>query len=533
MHARRHAMRRGMAVGLAAAAGALVVVRSVPTPAPAPATASATTYCVGAAKMDITPSAAMVAAGTFYLGGYGIGPSHAAKAVLRPLYARAIAIGVPGADGTCPGPAAEQVVVAADDLQGHFLAYQQGPYGFADVQRTITGEFGIPASHVVIQSTHTHNGPDDLGIWGGVPTAYLAEVAGNTAAAIAEAVGGEVPATLRVATADMPGFAATFPTQQDAADGGPQDSADFPDDTQLRMLQAVSVASGQVVATMLNFSVHPTVYGPLDEVSPDWPGAAASYLEGDQQGTTSPTGFPGSIAVVTVGAVGHAWPAPVPAGSAAPDAPAGSDDNAGADAYGDAVAHRGVQALGGDAQLLSGPAVVDGAAQSIAIATANPALLAAVLLPVPGLHAYRADTPPYEAGPLITSTAEVLRVGNLALFGAPGEPWPSIQFTLAKEIATPVLFPLGLADDQLGYLSEPGEYLGAQTCSPTDEGLFTLSPTFGSQFEAAARHLAVSLGFEVGTAAPAPVTTGNFSGAVTCAEQQVTAGAQDPSSLLP
>jgi hypothetical protein len=426
------------------------------------------------------------------------------------------------------------VVVAADDLQGHFIAYQQGPYGFADVQRAVTHALGIPASHVVIQSTHTHNGPDDLGIWGGVPNAYLAEVAGNTTAAIEQAVGGEVPATLRWATAAMPGFAATFPTQQDAVDGGPQDSADFPDDTQLRMLQAVSVASGSVVATMLNFSVHPTVYGPLDEVSPDWPGAAASYLEGDQQGTTTPTGYPGSIAVVTVGAVGHAWPAPVPAGSAAPDAPAGPDDNAGADAYGDAVAHRGVEALASDAQPLTGAPVTAAAGQSISIATANPVLLAAVLLPVPGYHAYRADTPPYEAGSVVTSTAEVLRVGNLALFGAPGEPWPSIEFTLSKEIATPVLFPLGLADDQLGYLSETGEYAGAIACSPTDEGLFTLSPTFGIQFESAARQMAARLGFVVTDPGPvADLQVGSPSGAFTCAQQQVSAGTQDPSSLLP
>ncbi|HZU78572.1 MAG TPA: hypothetical protein VE991_01540 [Acidimicrobiales bacterium] len=402
------------------------------------------------------------------------------------------------------------------------------------MQRVVTSALGIPASHVVVQSTHTHNGPDDLGIWGGVPTAYLAEVAANTTAAIEQAVRGEVPATLRWATAAMPGFAATFPTQQDAAAGGPQDSAQFPDDTQLRMLQAVGVASGQVVATLLNFSVHPTVYGPLDEVSPDWPGAAATYLEGDQTGTATATGFPGSVAVVTVGAVGHAWPAPVPAGPAAPDAPAAPDDNAGADAYGDAVAYRGVQALAGAAPSLTGPAVTGADQRMISIPAANPVLLAAVLLPVPGSHAYRADTPPYETGSVVSSTAEVLRVGNLALFGAPGEPWPSIEFTLSKEIATPVLFPLGLADDQLGYLSEAGEYAGAIACSPTDEGLFTLSPTFGDQFESTARQLAAAVGFAVTDPGPvADLHVGSPSGAAVCAQQQVAAAGQDPTSLLP
>src|SRR5579884_853122 len=114
----RRTVRRAVAISLALAAAALVLARTAPGPTPVVLSAQPSAYCVGAAKVDITPPPAMVASGTFYLGGYGIGPAHAATGVLRPLYSRAIVIGVPDAGGNCPGPAAQQVVIAADDLQG-------------------------------------------------------------------------------------------------------------------------------------------------------------------------------------------------------------------------------------------------------------------------------------------------------------------------------------------------------------------------------------------------------------------------------
>ena len=486
-------------------------------------------YCVGAAKVDITPTAAMIASGTFYLGGYGIGPVHPAHGVLRPLYARSIAIGVP-VHGTCPPGGPNQVVITADDLQGHFLAYQQGPYGFANVEAHIAKTLQIPASHDLVQSTHTHNGPDDLGVWGGVPTSYLAEVASGTETAITEAVSGERLATVEWATADMAGFTKTFGPDTGAPGGG--DSADYPTDTTLRVLQARAVSTGRVISTLVDFSCHATVYGPLDEVSPDWPGATATYLEGDQVGDPG-TGYPGSVAVVTVGAVGHTWPNTVPAGDAAPNAPASAgDDNAPADHFGDAVGHMAMAALAAPAQRhpLTGPARVDGVSSSLTVVNDNPLLLAAVLAPVPGLHAYRADTPPYQIGDALVTEAQLLRVGDLAFMGAPGEPYPSIERTLSKEIAAAGLWPLGLANDQLGYIEQLDDYNGALQCSSTDEGFFTLSPTFGDQLEAAERAEAATLGFAVHDPGPlADLHTGTLPPPTACATQQL----QQPGSTLP
>ena len=168
---------------LLAAVGALLALAAPSASAHSPR------FLVGAAKADITPTSLE----GLYLGGYGIGPSHLAKGVLRAIYARAIAI---------RDRSGHQVVIVALDLQGHFLAYQQGAYGFADIASDIQRRLGIPASNLLLQSTHTHNGPDDLGVWGGVPDSYLARVKAQTEAAIVDAVRTERPADLVWGTAD-------------------------------------------------------------------------------------------------------------------------------------------------------------------------------------------------------------------------------------------------------------------------------------------------------------------------------------------
>src|SRR5437588_3667650 len=291
-------------------------------PAQALGRTAAATFYVGAAKADVTPASLS----NFYLGGYGIGPVHEATGVLRHIYFRVIAV---------RDRHGRQVVIGSLDSQGYSIAYQNGPYGFADVESYVQQHLGIPAGNVILQATHTHNGPDEIGVWGGVPDAYFQFVTRQMESAIAAAVAREQPALLRVGTAEMTGFSGTFGSNTDATNTG--DNQDYPMDQQLRVLQAVA-PTGRVVATLVNYSSHATVYGPLDKVSPDWPGATATYLEGDEQAMPAGVsyGYPGSIAVVTVGAMGHTWPAGVPASDADPgvDPPASADDNFPADRFG-------------------------------------------------------------------------------------------------------------------------------------------------------------------------------------------------------
>jgi len=477
------------------------------------------TFCVGAAKQDVTPSELT----NFYNGGYGIGPVHPAKSVIRHIYFRVIAI------GDCRG---HQDVIGAIDSQGYSLAYQPGSpgagAGFRDIENDIQSQLGIPASHIILQATHDHNGPDEIGVWGGVPPAYFQFVKHQMEAGITAAVQGEQRAQLKVGTADMTGFSGTFGSNTDATNTG--DNGDYPMDQQLRVLQAVAPGTGQVIATMVNYSTHATVYGPRDAVLPDWPGSTATFLEGAEQNIASGAtyGYPGSVAIVTVGAMGHTWPAGTPQGTDPSIDPAASTDNGPADIYGNAVARVAMAAAGNGTYLRR--RIVTGTERKIRVENTNPVLLVAGAepnnpSPLGGYKIGRSITPPWGAGDVFISTVTALRVGNIPFFSVPGEPYPSIKFSLNQDVHAPVSFMFGLAQDQLGYAEEVGDYNGAFQCSTTDEWFFTISPVFGADVVRLQRANARALGFRVSGSALRAYGPGAVPPSTNCTQQQVSSGA--------
>jgi hypothetical protein len=479
--------------------------------APATVPKSAARYEVGAAKEDITPPSLK----GVYLGGYGIGPVHPAKSVLRHIFTRVIAV---------RDRSGNQVVIGAIDAQGYSIAYQNGPYGFADITADMARALHIPASHIILQSTHTHNGPDDIGVWGGVPTSYLAYVKSQTETAIRRAVAAERPAVLRWATADMTGFSGTFGSDTDATHTG--DNQDYPPDNQLRVLQALTPRR-HVIVTLVNYSTHPTVYGPLNKVSPDWPGATATFLEHDEIGIRPGVryGYPGSVAVVTVGAMGHTWPAATPRGTDPSVDPSPRSDNGQADGFGNAVARMAISAATTSPTYLRDSRVA-GTAQNIDIVNDNPVLLAAGTepgngTPLGGYKIMRANTPPWAFGDVYVAPLVALRIGDVPFFSVPGEPYPSLHTSLTAEVKSPVAFVIGLAEDQLGYAEQVSDYNGAAQCSVSDEWFFTISPTFGSDVVRLQDANAAALGFAVkpnpsGDYGPGPVPP-----STNCTTQQV------------
>jgi len=510
----RSAVRRGLGLGFASMALSVGIALCSTAPALARARApKPATFEVGAAKADVTPSSFA----RFYLGGYGIGPVHQATGVLRHIYFRVIAI---------RDSRGHQVVIGALDSQGYSMAYQQGPYGFRDVENEIQAKLGVPASHIILQATHSHNGPDEIGVWGGVPDAYFQFVKSQMVSGITAAVKSEQPAMLHAGTADMTGFSGTFGSNTDSTNTG--DNADYPMDQQLRVLQAVS-RTGSVIATMVNYSTHATVYGPLDKVSPDWPGATATYLEGNESDMPAGVsyGHPGSVAIVTVGAMGHTWPAGVPAGARDPamDPSPASDDNYPADSYGNAVARQAMGALAG----AKGPWVIDskvaGTERTIYIENTNPVLAfadnePANSTPLGGYKIDRANTPPWAYGDVFASRVTALRVGDLAMFSVPGEPYPSLKFSLNQDVGARLSFIFGLAQDQLGYAEEVGDYNGAFQCSATDEWFFTISPIFGSDVVRLQRDNAQALGFPVSGSPLTAYGPGAVPPSTNCTQQQ-------------
>jgi hypothetical protein len=136
------------------------------------------------------------------------------------------------------------------------------------------------------------------------------------------------------------------------------------------------------------------------------------------------------------------------------------------------------------------------------VVNTNPILLAAGAeppnpTPLGGYKVDRAMTPPWADGDVFNSRVTTLRVGDIPFFGVPGEPYPSVKFTLNRQVRAPVKFIFGLAQDQLGYVEEPSDYGGALQCSTTDEWFFTISPVFGADVVRLARRNAAALGFRV------------------------------------
>src|SRR4051794_26501769 len=138
----------------------------------APAAARTPPYKVGAATRDITP------VGQVNLGGFGLGdgtlPDNPAisrggvgTAKNERIGARAIVFD----DGK------KAIAVADIETQGMFAAYEDGPYGLADIAAEGAKQVkDLPADHILIASDHTHSGPDTIGAWGGVPNDYLKRI---------------------------------------------------------------------------------------------------------------------------------------------------------------------------------------------------------------------------------------------------------------------------------------------------------------------------------------------------------------------
>src|SRR5947209_2154968 len=237
--------------------------------APAAFAKRPSSYEVGIASRSINPGADGTWQGQpVYLGGYGISsppvqPGRPATGILGDgASVRAIVIG----DGK------HLLAVADAELQGWFAKAKDGPYGIMDVRKQVAARThgALSPSDIVVQSDHSHGGPDLIGVWGGAPAAYRAFVVQQTADAIVDAYQHRRRGRLYYGTA--PG--ADLLSNQFG-----YDPANTSLDSDVRVLQARD-DSGRTFATLLNFSAHATVLGSDNKkVTGDWPQVINPMLE--------------------------------------------------------------------------------------------------------------------------------------------------------------------------------------------------------------------------------------------------------------
>lgn len=270
------------------------------------------TFKAAACVRDITPVSEALAAeyeATFgttkdvnhsdpiYLAGFG--NDRQATGYNDRVWARGIVFGGPGG----------RVAIVSVDLIGYFQNETQ------TLRAMISPESGI--DYAVISSTHQHEGPDTMGLWGasqfqsGVDFAYLDYINETVADCIDEAAANLEEARLRSVTTTSDGLSLGLDEEDDGrgvADGKvlEGDAEDFPAnegrfvDARLSVLQVTKREMNgdgeyDVLATLVNFASHPESLGSNNTlVTSDFPHYARVRLEEEY----------GGVAVWVSGAVG-------------------------------------------------------------------------------------------------------------------------------------------------------------------------------------------------------------------------------------
>jgi hypothetical protein len=455
---RVHLSTATAAVMVFAAAVVLVSVGSAPARAECndtpgvPRTVAPATYLVGAAVESINPTPAMIATKQVFLGGYGLssGTVGGVVPVMDGRYATGILDDGVHSRALAISDGSKALVLAQIETQGVYAAYKNGPYGIEDIRKDAAAAVkkarpsgpALGAGQIMVDSNHTHAGPDTAGVWGGVPNDYLQLIHDRTVSAIVKAYLAMTPAHLSYGTAK--GGVAGQDPEALITNQFRNDPANQAMDDELRVLQAKDARTGRVLVTYLNWSAHPTVLGGSNTlISADYTGPLSTMLASY-----------GGVGFSQVGTLGRSQPAD-----------RGCPDKALKDAaastcalkeYADRVFARVKTALAA-AQPMTGKAVVDLHSYLIEDVVTNAPIFAlsnggfAVGAPI-----LRQTTPPWFTATVVGTTTYSGRIGDILISGSPGEPYP--QIPLAVRAALPGMqgyISLGTAGDFLGYLIAP------------------------------------------------------------------------------
>ena len=471
-------------------------------------------YLVGGGVESINPTADMLANQDFYLGGYGFASGHPGNVTALPSatggrYATGI-LGdqsfnrYPSADGTFESDGSHSrafavsdgkatTVLAQIETQGYFDAYKVGPFGENEIRKDAAAKIadlvaqrtppkkGKPpllapapsASQIVVDSDHSHGGPDTAGVWGGVPTSYLIEVHDRTVQAIVDAWQAMRPATLTygMAHAGVSGNFGLYPPQECLDAGKPdcngvanadwllhnqfsEDPNNKAMDDEIRVLQARDPDDGTVLDTYVNYASHPTVLGSGNRlVTGDYVGRLNIAIE---------KAF-GGFGMDQVGTLGREQPER--ASCTDPNVTQqAAKDLCSLDNYAGRLVTKIQDALSLHSQLLTGTPIVAMNSYLLSDTTTNAVLLAGEYAgQAIGAPFGRANNAPWYTGSQLSTTVYTGRIGPVLITGGPGEMYAQIWDTVKKTITSDsssgitAVMNIGTAGDFLGYIIAPLE----------------------------------------------------------------------------
>ncbi|MEW4568789.1 neutral/alkaline non-lysosomal ceramidase N-terminal domain-containing protein [Tautonia sp. JC769] len=428
--------------GLATIAPLVALVLAAPEGTTASTAQEADALLVGFGKADITPEVGADAP-TVFVAGYG--QDRRATGVHDPIWSRAVVL----------RHRSQTIALVSVDLVGVQLE-------LVESARTRLNDI----TYVLVSSTHNHEGPDVIGLWGpspvvsGVDRAYLEQVEDGIVASVRSAEAALAPAVASYGTAEDEALLA------DSRDPVVKDGV-------LRVLRFdPAEGNGPPIGLLVQWNCHPENLGSQNTlITADFPKATVRTLEARH-------GCP--VAYFT-GAIGGLM-------SAAEDVLTRPDgtfyeegDFAFADAYGVAIADLADRAIAGSSPIPLTPFAVSSV--SVWLPLENPLYRLARAAGVLDRMGDRWTGDPYTPGrslgrrnilgPLAVRTEVAgLRLGALHVAAIPGELYPELVAGRVEDPADPNAdFPdapiepsvldtlpdgpvliLGLANDEVGYI---------------------------------------------------------------------------------
>jgi len=397
----------------------------------------------GAAALTITPEWPV------WLGGWG--ENRRSEGVHDNVWARALYL----TDGRT------ELTLVALDLVGLMKLDQQV------ILDAVAAEVG---PNVLINNSHTHSGPDVIGLWGpdettpGWDANYIAYVQQRTITAILLAKQNARPACLYF------GSAQTTPDDHIAVNWN--DPA-----TQDREVSVIRVAArvdepgplGATIATIFNFACHPEVAGGNHQDMSVWKYISSDYVH---YARTEVEENGGGIAIFLQGALGA---------MVSPDETPAERNWVTAERIGRALGRRVLEAVAGST--LERNPRLSCVTRNMNIPLHNEYLYMAMNLGIvrsgPGRLAPNADSP---LGVGVLTRVSAARIGDLQLATAPGEPYPRLGLHIKDSILTAShKMMLGLTHDELGYIMYADDY---GTDNYAYETSMSVGPTIAEDIQA-------------------------------------------------